>query len=94
MFNKLRYEILPYIKARLVFGWWVLWYGGAKNIPPELLWRRMEKNLECMRDNLNNALRALPDDATDEERRKLLDAILESKKLESAYHESITKQKR
>lgn len=76
-----------YIKVRGLFLWWTLRYGGVKNIPPELLAERMERNIERMKDSLMNALRALPDDATDEERQMLLDVIKESNEIERIYRE-------
>ena len=76
---------------RTVFAWWIIRYGGAKNIPPGLLAARMEKNIERMRENLHNALRVLPDDTTEEERQMLFDAIHESKEVERLYREGMKK---
>jgi len=91
MFRKVQYEIWPFVKVYAMFTWWRIRYGGAKNIPPELLQRRMEQNIESIRENLYNALRVLPEDATEEERQILLDAIQESQDVERLYREGINK---
>ena len=87
MWQKLRYEIWPVIKVYTLFTWWRIRYGGAKNIPPELLRERTERSIENMREQLHEALRALPDDATDEERQQLLDAIKENEEIAEMYRE-------
>ncbi len=78
---------LLYLKVRGLFFWWALRYGGAKNIPRELLEERMEQNIKQMKASLMDALRALPDDATDEERQMLLDTIKKSNEIEHIYRE-------
>jgi hypothetical protein len=89
MFDKLRYEIFPYLKVRAMFLWWTIRYGGAKNIPPELLAERMEKSIARMKQALQDALRALPDDATEEERQMLFDTIREHDEIERMYREGV-----
>lgn len=66
----------------------------CKKIPPKLLAARMETNITRMNDGLMNALRALPEDATEEERQMLLDTISESKDIEHLYREGIGKEKK
>jgi hypothetical protein len=88
MFDKVKYELWPYLKVRSLFFWWAFRYGGVKNIPPEILRERMEKNIEKTRESLQNALRAMPEDATDEERDMLLDAIHENNEVERLYRKS------
>jgi len=93
MLDKLRYEILPYLKVRLLFWWWVVRYGGVRSIPREVLAERMERNIERMRENLMNALRALPDDATEEERQMVLNAIGKSNEIARLYREGIAQER-
>ncbi len=91
LLEQIRYGFLPYVKVRGLFLWWTIRYGGAKNIPPELLIKRMEKNIERTRESLQNALRAMPDDTTKEERDMLFKAIHESEKLERIYRDGLKK---
>ena len=87
MFDTLRYQLLPYLKVRLLFTWWSIRYGGVKNIPSEKLAERMEYNITRTRESLYNALRVMPDDVTEEERQELLDTIREFDEVERIYRQ-------
>ncbi len=78
----LKYQLWPVIKVRLTFWWWVLKYGGKKNIPPELIFERMAKSMARMNENLQGALRAIPLDADPEEVKELINLIRTAGELE------------
>jgi hypothetical protein len=88
MFRKIKYEIWPYLKVRLLFFWWIIRYGGARNIPREMLRKKTEDNILRMKESLMNAIRAIPDNATEEERQMLFDAVRECGEVERLYQES------
>ena len=50
-------------------------YGGKKNIPPELIFGKISGSLERMRENLKQALRHMPPDLTEEEKREFMDLL-------------------
>lgn len=89
MWDRIKYEFLPFLKVRVIFTWWAVRYGGVKNIPPQKIAARMERNIQRTRESLYNALRAIPTDATDEERQMLLDAIREADEIERIYREGL-----
>jgi len=87
IWNNFRYGFLPYLKVRTIFLWWSVRYGGSNNIPREIIAARMEKNIEHTRESLLNARRALPEDATKEDREMLLKTISEHDEIERIYRE-------
>lgn len=82
MLRWIKYEFWPIIKVWLIYRWWILKYGGRKNIPPELIWERMMKSMERMNENLRAAMRVMPPDASEEEKRELFNAIRQADELE------------
>lgn len=70
------------VKVWLIYRWWILKYGGKKNIPPQLIWGRMVKSMERMNENLCAAMRVMPPDASEEEKQELFDAIRQADELE------------
>ncbi|MBI3335847.1 MAG: hypothetical protein HY001_05145 [Candidatus Portnoybacteria bacterium] len=48
----LKYEVLPWVKVKLRYWWWILKYGGKKKIPPEIIFGALAKSLERMNENL------------------------------------------
>jgi hypothetical protein len=56
MLDFIRYQIWPPIKVRLTYWWWIIRYGGKKNIPKEVVFRQLEKSVESMADNLEKAI--------------------------------------
>lgn len=82
-YTHLRYTLWPRVKVRGTYALLALRYGGVRKIPPEVVAQQMQKSVERMEQNLKNALRALPDDVDEEERRLLLTAIGQSEKLKA-----------
>lgn len=75
MFERVKYEFWPFLKTRLIFWWWIVKYGGKKNIPPEVIFARMAKSMETLDQNLRCARAAMMDDATKEEMGEMYDVI-------------------
>ncbi len=77
MFDYLKYTLLPILRVRFTYWWWIIKYGGKRNIPPELVFQQMEKSFASMRDNLGAALHSLPESLDKGEVKKLLELIRE-----------------
>jgi len=73
--NYLKYTFWPAVKVRFTYWWWIVRYGGKKNIPPELIFGKISGSMERMRENLMQAFRHMPDDISEEEKKELLKAI-------------------
>jgi hypothetical protein len=71
----LLYRLWPMMKVRGRFYWWVVRYGGRRNIPPEVVFGSMLANMERLEENLQQALRAMPSDTPEEDRKMLLSAL-------------------
>jgi len=63
----IKYTIWPRMKVILIYWWWIIKYRGKKNIPPEVFFRRMIKNIEGMKENLEKAFLLGKDDMSKEE---------------------------
>ena len=51
----IKYTILPRLRVRLRFYWWVIKYRGKKNIPPEVIFNSIRRSSQRMIDNLEKA---------------------------------------
>lgn len=87
LMNYITYTLWPWLKVKTRYWWWVLKYGGKKNIPPELIFGQMEKSMERMKENLMQALRHFPEELGGEEKQMLLDAIGKAEELSKAQRE-------
>ncbi|MEK7212755.1 MAG: hypothetical protein AAB686_03695 [Patescibacteria group bacterium] len=77
-----KYTIWPAAKVRLTYWWWIVKYGGKKNIPLELIFGKINRSVEGMRENLMLALRHMPDDMSEEEKEELLSLLRTADDLE------------
>lgn len=71
----IKYELWPAVKVWSRYYWWVVKYGGKKNIPPEVLWKQMAESMKRTADSLEQALRVVPDNISEEEKRELLSVM-------------------
>lgn len=78
----LYYTIWPWIKVKSTYYWWVIKYRGKKNIPPELIFLQMARSMARMNENIQLAMRVLPDDASREEKEQLVELLSQSNLLE------------
>lgn len=88
MIRFLRYTIYPVVKVKLTYCWWIIKYRGKKNIPQELIFGKISGSMERMRENLMQALRHMPADISDEEKKELLDLIRTADNLEKEFDKS------
>lgn len=86
----IRYNLWPTIRVRLRYLWWVIKYGGKKNIPKELVVEQVMKNMRNLNENLMGALRHIPENVSDKEKRELFDLIREAGELEREFEKSRT----
>lgn len=93
MFSYLKYSLWPAIKVRLTFWWWTVKYGGKKNIPRELVFNKMTASMERMQKNLMDALRHMPADIGEDEKKELLNLMRTAGELKNEA-ESIKQEKR
>lgn len=86
--NYIRYNIWPILKVRLRYFWWIIKYGGKKNIPRELVFEQVVKNMSNLTENLMGALRHIPDNIDEKEKRELIDLIREAGELEKEFEKA------
>ena len=87
MLDYLKFNVWPWVKVKSRYYWWVIRYGGKRNIPPELMFGQIEKSVARMKENLMQALRHLPPDMGEEEKNMLLDAIGKADALDKKQRE-------
>jgi len=80
--NFIKYDIWSAVKVRLTFYWWIIKYGGKKNIPKELIFARMAKSMERMNENLMKVIRRMPKNMTEEEKKELIGLVRNADMLE------------
>ena len=80
--NFIYHTIWPWVKVKAVYYWWVIKYRGKKNIPPELIFSQMARSMARMNENMQLAMRALPDDASREEKEQLMELLSQANVLE------------
>ena len=86
--NLLRYVLWPNVRMRLTYWWWVLKYGGKKNIPRELIGGEIDGSIMSMRENMMQALRHLSEDMSDADKKELLDAIRKADALQKEFNDA------
>ncbi len=70
-----KYTLWPSIKVRLTYWWWVIKYRGKKNIPREVFFGALTKSVSQMQENMMQALRAIPPNLEEDEKKQFLEAI-------------------
>lgn len=80
--NYLRYRLWQFIKVKCIYVWWILRYGGKKNIPPELIFKQMEKSMARFSENMQHAFRTMPPNMSDGEKGQVVDLMGLGKRLE------------
>lgn len=75
MIEYLKFEMWPMVKTKIIFWWWIIKYGGKKNIPKEVIFEALEKTIESLVFNVEQAVRATPNDADEEERKLAFKAL-------------------
>ena len=80
-------DIGIWLKTRVRFYWWVIKYGGRKNIPPEVVFGAMAESMERMKENMMNAWRSMPKDVDDEDREQFFEAFAKMQEMERGMEE-------
>ena len=93
MFDFIKYSFWPAIKVRAIYFWWIMKYRGKKNIPPELIFNQMQKNMEGLSKNLMDAFRAMPNDVPEDERKQMIEALQKVAGLDSEINNVIKESK-
>lgn len=83
----IKYNIWPFVKVKCVYFWWVLKYGGKKNIPSELIFGQLEKLMKRFAENMEQAFRHMPTDLDDSEKGEVINLMGLAKKLEEGMKE-------
>ncbi|OGZ65340.1 MAG: hypothetical protein A3C50_01410 [Candidatus Staskawiczbacteria bacterium RIFCSPHIGHO2_02_FULL_43_16] len=76
MLHFIKFEIWPWVKVKTIYYWWIIKYGGKKNIPRELIFQKLQENMESMTKNIVDAVRVSPENQMDEEEKKITREIL------------------
>ena len=72
MMNFLKFTIWPWVKTRLIYWWWIVKYEGKKNIPPEVIFNKLEETAESLADDIQDAVRVSPiEEMTEGERLRM-----------------------
>jgi len=87
----IRHTIWPWVKVKIIYWWWIIKYRGKKNIPPELIFGRIIKNIERMKENLEKAFSLGKDDMTKEELLNFHKIMDKADELERKINESSLK---
>ncbi len=84
IFERIKYDLWPFLKTKLYFWWWVVKYKGKKNIPRDVIFAQMVKSLERMSQNLQCARASAMNDAdtNKDEMREIYDAIKKAENLQ------------
>lgn len=88
---KICYTLWPPIKVRMCYYWWIVRYGGKKNIPREVIFGAMAKSMERMNNNLRLAVSESPDDLSKEDHMQMLKAIEKAEKMQEDIEISKTR---
>lgn len=86
--DMIRHTVWPFIKTRPMYWWWILKYGGKKNIPPELVFGKTDETMDSLMENIMNAARAEPPDMTGEERKQFRDLIMKINELKAGIKDA------
>ena len=78
----LKYTLWPFVKVKCIYFWWVLKYGGKRNIPPNLIFGQIEKSMARFTENMQQAFRHIPADMSDAEKGEIVSLMGLAKKLE------------
>ena len=66
---------------RLMYWRWIVKYGGKKNIPPELIFGKIEETTNSLMEDIMNAARVEPSDMTKEEQEQFRNLIMKINEL-------------
>ncbi len=86
MFLYIRYVAWSWLKVRLRFYWWIIKYGGKKNIPVEVVFGAMASSIGRLVDDLENAERVSSGNEPEAERRRLGQALEQARELERRFN--------
>lgn len=74
-------RFLSILKVKMVYWWWIVKYGGKKNIPPEIVFNKMEKTMQGFAHDIEQAFRLVDADAPQEEKDLARDAFAKAQEL-------------
>lgn len=83
----LKYNVWPFIKVKCIYFWWVIRYGGKKNIPPELIFGQLQKSMKRFSESMEQAFRHMPGNLSDSEKGEMIDMMGIAKQLEEKIKE-------
>lgn len=68
MIDLIKFKVWPVVKVKTLYWWWIIKYGGKKNIPPEVVLGSMEKAMKDVLSSVEQAFRLVDSDASPEEK--------------------------
>ena len=82
MLDYIKFDFWPLLKTRLYFWWWIIKYRSRKNIPTEIIFAQMAKNMERLDQNLRCARSVMMDNANKEEMNEMYEVMRRVEELE------------
>ncbi len=82
MMNLLKFTIWPWVKVKLIYWWWIIKYRGKKNIPPEVIFKKLEETAASLTNDIRDAVRVSSDEMNEEERLKMREALMKISEFE------------
>ena len=61
-------NLWPIVKTRIIYWFWIIQYGGKKNIPPEVVFGKLNETMESLLSNIQEAIKVSSTDMSEEER--------------------------
>ncbi len=83
----IKYEFWPRVRPRLVYWWWIIKYRGKKNIPREVVFGALAETVKRMNEDMMQALGAMPDDVSEDDRREFVEAMQKTAEFEREVKE-------
>jgi len=70
-----------------VYWWWIIKYRGKKNIPREVVFGALAETVKRMNEDMMQALGAMPDDVSEDDRREFVEAMQKTAEFEREVKE-------
>lgn len=58
----------PFLKAKIIYWFWIIKYRGKKNIPPEVVFGKLNETMESLLGNIQEAIKVSPENMSEKER--------------------------
>ena len=70
-----------FLKVKIIYWFWIVKYGGKKKIPPEVVFGRMNKSMDSLFHNIQEAIKVSPENMDEEERMMARELLMKTANL-------------